>query len=136
MIVSSVRFLKIFVKDPAPAEIYTYCHALALPEALRVSRECRRRKRSAVPARQQRSWCWRSSVARWPSGCRPPAQRVCGNPDPPCNRRSTMRRRSAEHTYELQSLMRISYAGFCLKKKTTADHEDGKNRQLEQSHHY
>src|SRR3546814_3781716 len=25
--------------------------------------------------------------------------------------------RSEEHTYELQSLMRISYAGFCLKKK-------------------
>src|SRR3546814_6070244 len=27
------------------------------------------------------------------------------------------RRRSEEHTSELQSLMRISYAGFCLKKK-------------------
>src|SRR3546814_5844768 len=27
-------------------------------------------------------------------------------------------RRSEEHTYELQSLMRISYAVFCLKKKT------------------
>src|SRR3546814_4364776 len=27
--------------------------------------------------------------------------------------------RSEEHTSELQSLMRISYAGFCLKKKTT-----------------
>src|SRR3546814_2464012 len=26
-------------------------------------------------------------------------------------------RRSEEHTYELQSLMRISYAVFCLKKK-------------------
>src|SRR3546814_8464966 len=25
--------------------------------------------------------------------------------------------RSEEHTYELQSLMRISYAAFCLKKK-------------------
>src|SRR3546814_10398691 len=28
-----------------------------------------------------------------------------------------MRRRSEEHTSELQSLMRISYAVFCLKKK-------------------
>src|SRR3546814_1553768 len=27
------------------------------------------------------------------------------------------KRRSEEHTSELQSLMRISYAGFCLKKK-------------------
>src|SRR3546814_6601402 len=29
----------------------------------------------------------------------------------------TSRHRSAEHTSELQSLMRISYAVFCLKKK-------------------
>src|SRR3546814_9792935 len=29
-------------------------------------------------------------------------------------------RRSEEHTSELQSLMRISYAVFCLKKKKTA----------------
>src|SRR3546814_3787389 len=29
------------------------------------------------------------------------------------------RMRSEEHTSELQSLMRISYAVFCLKKKTT-----------------
>src|SRR3546814_8692415 len=28
--------------------------------------------------------------------------------------------RSEEHTSELQSLMRISYAGFCLKKKNEA----------------
>src|SRR3546814_10680600 len=30
-----------------------------------------------------------------------------------------IRNRSEEHTSELQSLMRISYAVFCLKKKTT-----------------
>src|SRR3546814_7803125 len=30
--------------------------------------------------------------------------------------------RSEEHTSELQSLMRISYAVFCLKKKTTKRH--------------
>src|SRR3546814_7353356 len=30
-----------------------------------------------------------------------------------------VRHRSEEHTSELQSLMRISYAVFCLKKKTT-----------------
>src|SRR3546814_2215620 len=29
--------------------------------------------------------------------------------------------RSEEHTSELQSLMRISYAVFCLKKKTQSD---------------
>src|SRR3546814_1100209 len=31
---------------------------------------------------------------------------------------SNLNRRSEEHTSELQSLMRISYAVFCLKKKT------------------
>src|SRR3546814_4340090 len=29
-------------------------------------------------------------------------------------------RRSEEHTYELQSLMRLSYAGFCLKQQHNA----------------
>src|SRR3546814_4938415 len=33
-------------------------------------------------------------------------------------------RRSEEHTSELQSLMRISYAVFCLKKKTQTKHKD------------
>src|SRR3546814_2121060 len=32
------------------------------------------------------------------------------------------KRRSEEHTSELQSLMRISYAVFCLKKKNTNKH--------------
>src|SRR3546814_3636519 len=32
--------------------------------------------------------------------------------------------RSEEHTSELQSLMRISYAVFCLKKKTSTSHTD------------
>src|SRR3546814_6413920 len=31
--------------------------------------------------------------------------------------------RSEEHTSELQSLMRISYAVFCLKKKNTLPHK-------------
>src|SRR3546814_1236835 len=31
--------------------------------------------------------------------------------------------RSEEHTSELQSLMRISYAVFCLKKKTSVTHK-------------
>src|SRR3546814_4015885 len=35
----------------------------------------------------------------------------------PTRRRSASPRRSEEHTSELQSLMRISYAVFCLKKK-------------------
>src|SRR3546814_9558421 len=34
------------------------------------------------------------------------------------------KRRSEEHTSELQSLMRISYAVFCLKKKQNKRHEN------------
>src|SRR3546814_5731421 len=44
------------------------------------------------------------------------------NPSEPAAFRNGVRgirpRRSEEHTTELQSLMRISYAVFCLKKKT------------------
>src|SRR3546814_7066520 len=36
--------------------------------------------------------------------------------------RGTAHYRSEEHTSELQSLMRISYAVFCLKKKNTNKH--------------
>src|SRR3546814_7129736 len=47
---------------------------------------------------------------------------------------SRARRRSEEHTSELQSLMRISYAVFCLKKKkNTTNHNRpsySNNRQL------
>src|SRR3546814_7055669 len=44
----------------------------------------------------------------------PPRKRPA--PAPPANRVQT---RSEEHTSELQSLMRISYAVFCFKKKKT-----------------
>src|SRR3546814_10727488 len=40
-------------------------------------------------------------------------------------------RRSEEHTSELQSLMRISYAVFCLKKKT--NNKKAKNNKHKQS---
>src|SRR3546814_7988857 len=38
--------------------------------------------------------------------------------------------RSEEHTSELQSLMRISYAVFCLKKKTNKQKVHIKNQEL------
>src|SRR3546814_2147224 len=44
--------------------------------------------------------------------------------------------RSEEHTSELQSLMRISYAVFCLKKKTTLStqqSDDQKSKQQKQT---
>src|SRR3546814_8995978 len=45
-----------------------------------------------------------------PSSSEPSSQQVSSCPSPA---------RSEEHTSELQSLMRISYAVFCLKNKTT-----------------
>src|SRR3546814_7232311 len=39
-----------------------------------------------------------------------------------CRGLASGRPRSEEHTSELQSLMRISYAVFCLKKKNTQEH--------------
>src|SRR3546814_7740236 len=44
-----------------------------------------------------------------------PVRNIIGDPMPSCWRPPL---RSEEHTSELQSLMRISYADFCLKKKT------------------
>src|SRR3546814_5233694 len=62
----------------------------------------------------------------------PPDDFACSSSRPPpspasrsitstwCSRRAACSRaRSEEHTSELQSLMRTSYAVFCLKKKTT-----------------
>src|SRR3546814_1876725 len=42
--------------------------------------------------------------------------------------------RSEEHTSELQSLMRISYAVFCLKKKKTISTQH--NQRQNQGHHH
>src|SRR3546814_4870334 len=53
-----------------------------------------------------------SSLHSPPASAPPPAS-PAAPPRPP----SPQSRRSEEHTSELQSLMRISYAVFCLKKK-------------------
>src|SRR3546814_10254569 len=55
--------------------------------------------------------------------------RIDGRPEPhpPTNMR--VAGRSEEHTSELQSLMRNSYAVFCLKKKKTTKHTQMKKSQ-------
>src|SRR3546814_9867899 len=60
-------------------------------------------------------------------GARPqPRPGVRGPAPPRCRAGETAsaarRGRSEEHTSELQSLMRISYADFCLKKKHKLNH--------------
>src|SRR3546814_7166512 len=56
-------------------------------------------------------------AARQHPNAPPPQGRGWGGGHRPCARRrdSTPDRRSEEHTSELQSLMRISYADLCLK---------------------
>src|SRR3546814_9826535 len=53
-------------------------------------------------------WYARLKTSNCSAGQRAAFDRWCADPE-----------RSEEHTSELQSLMRISYAVFCLKKKTT-----------------
>src|SRR3546814_7150463 len=65
-------------------------------------------------------------------GVAPPTMDVL----PPCGTSGTERSaaRSEEHTSELQSLMRISYAVFCLKKKNeqrTSAEKNNVQKQLE-----
>src|SRR3546814_6548670 len=62
--------------------------------------------------RRPRQYCKRAGAQRALPPVYPP---VAEGRHPP--RASAGERRSEEHTSELQSLMRISYAVFCLKKK-------------------
>src|SRR3546814_2515792 len=68
----------------------------------RARRNYRLRRPKVLPDRARRARCGRS----WAPG---KPDRGAGGRNPG---------RSEEHTSELQSLMRISYAVFCLKKKT------------------
>src|SRR3546814_10908018 len=119
-----------FFKDTATTEIYPYLLTRSRRDALPIFFTARRcstaapnysaktraswlivrlsrwiRKASAdfhesTPCRSRR-WLWHNSAADNPNGMR-----------------SMRLYRSEEHTSELQSLMRISYAVFCLKKTT------------------
>src|SRR3546814_9604231 len=87
-----------FFNDTTTTEFYTYLHPLSLHAALPISR-CRARRQADRALRFQRQ-SRRRQLRRQP-GAAP---------------------RSEEHTSELQSLMRISYAVFSLKKKTDSSH--------------
>src|SRR3546814_3706656 len=55
---------------------------------------------------------------------RPGGVRQCGHHSHSRAIGRPFRARSEEHTSELQSLMRISYAVFCLKKKKSREHKN------------
>src|SRR3546814_6605522 len=80
----------------------------------RVDRADDGRERAGQVVTKNRKFHGRSQAAV-ASGCGAPARSFLRwAAEPNCVR---ARRRSEEHTSELQSLMRISYAVFCLKKK-------------------
>src|SRR3546814_5627408 len=60
--------------------------------------------------------CWAAASAASTTGWRPAAMSNAVDSSS-CGRHQQLDERSEEHTSELQSLMRISYAVFCLKKK-------------------
>src|SRR3546814_1315997 len=93
-------FCIFFFNDTATTEIYTYGHTLSLHDALPIYRQ-------AVPCDRQALW-------RRTDGDGDDCQPSHGSRDS-----AVAAKRSEEHTSELQSLMRISYAVFCLKKKKT-----------------
>src|SRR3546814_2374341 len=71
-----------------------------------------RSRREPSPRRPARPI--RRCPAAHPPGRRPAP---CRDRTSPAEREGRREKRSEEHTSELQSLMRISYAVFCLKKK-------------------
>src|SRR3546814_5260115 len=68
----------------------------------------------------------------WPGQGAPLYWRGNSRRSQPLGPRNLPMARSEEHTSELKSLMRISYAVFCLKKKNTTI----TNKQCKSRHHY
>src|SRR3546814_8142332 len=101
-----------FFNDTSTTGIYTYVHTLSLHDALPISHLRRGEMKTAShmdlaqvlaePWQSKALFCWNINIA-------------ASNPDQAALHEAL--RRSEEHTSELQSLMRISYAVFCLKKK-------------------
>src|SRR3546814_18328598 len=96
-----------FCNDAATTEIYTYLHSLSLHDALPISSPGGRPARSA--------WYGAGSFL-WPMTLPPSSLMRTFLVMLPCHRCKRCLSRSEEHKSELQSLMRISYAVFCLKK--------------------
>src|SRR3546814_16448371 len=107
-----------FFNDTATTDIYTYCHTLSLHDALPIClaiaggvRGCRHlhavRRKLAEERRTDTGLAFDSELR---VEC---FKRVLDDRQTQTGTTG----RSEEHTSELQSLMRISYAVFCLKKK-------------------
>src|SRR3546814_7123296 len=92
------------------------CRAVRLVLARRPGADRGGRGRRLPPGRLYRAACRSAAAAQGPGKA---ARHECRGP--PARRFADRAGRSEEHTSELQSLMRISYAVFCLKKKNIID---------------
>src|SRR3546814_7778465 len=111
-----------FFTDTATTEIYTYGHTLSLHDALPISigQSFTFHQNRTADDFAGMAYEVGTSTVKWSIRLENIAEFLRGP------QRVTMRygldsMRSEEHTSELQSLMRISYAVFCLKKKTTTN---------------
>src|SRR3546814_2241087 len=124
---SSVFFFTyFFFNDTATTWIYTYGHTRSLQR--RSSDLGGRGHRRDVRGRRTRRTQPGGAAQRRQRG---PAR--AARPVLPAARRRPDHR-SEEHTSEIQSLMRISYAVFCLKKKTTTITTNTQNSTHQHSH--
>src|SRR3546814_10337164 len=93
-----------------------------------LQRQYRPRRRSLISTDRRREWRWCKSGGpfRFPHSY-PASLPVHTHRQAAASRRGRQcrpaRGRSEEHTSELQSLMRISYAVFCLNKKNTQNQQ-------------
>src|SRR3546814_10535676 len=114
-----------FFNDTSTTEIYSYGHTLSLNDALPSSDA--EDGRAALASGRRRGRLQRLHYVPPDSPSPRPAARSASQRSCAATRsgvclasqrsNSASRSRSEEHTSELQSLMRISYAVFCLKKK-------------------
>src|SRR3546814_21153664 len=109
-----------FFDETATTEIYTYIHTLSLHDALpiwehyQVAPDLMTMAKSLAGGMPLSAVCGRAEImdAPAPGGL---GGTYAGNPLAIASALEVIR--SEEHTSELQSLMRISYAVFCLNKK-------------------
>src|SRR3546814_1561219 len=122
--------LFVFFDDTATTEVYTYGHTLSLPDALPIcyavppDAPCRPGRAppspaGRAPARRAAGAAGHRRRSAPPSG----AGRSRSSGTPCWSDGGWPARRSEEHTSELQSLMRISYAVFCLQKTNHYTHQ-------------